>query len=437
MKDPKGLSIDAVEPQSIAEELGIQPGDKLLTINDQPVRDVLDYRFLSFAEEILVKIITRQGEVWEFEIEKDAEEGLGLDFGENSFGPTRRCRNRCLFCFVDQMAPAMRKTLYVKDDDYRLSFWQGNFVSLTNVRDPELQRIIQQKLSPLYISVHTTNPELRCRMLNNRHAGKIMEQLQQLAQAGITMHTQMVLCPGINDGQELERSIRDLSGLWPQVHSLAAVPVGVTKYRDGLFHLRPFSPKEAGDVVAIIENYQRRFMERWDYPFVYASDEFYLLAGKPIPLAERYADFPQTENGVGLSRLFLDEWDALEPELPSRMEPSRSITMVTGVSGSLIMKPVVERLNRIQGLQISLEVIANSFFGQTVTVTGLLTGQDIIKALKGKELGDLLILPSVMLRQGEEVFLDDFTVTQVSQELQMPIEVVEGPREMVEILCQD
>ncbi|AEG61149.1 DUF512 domain-containing protein [Desulforamulus ruminis] len=437
MKDPKGLSIDAVEPQSIAEELGIQPGDKLLTINDQPVRDVLDYRFLSFAEEILVKIITRQGEVWEFEIEKDAEEGLGLDFGENSFGPTRRCHNRCLFCFVDQMAPAMRKTLYVKDDDYRLSFWQGNFVSLTNVRDPELQRIIQQKLSPLYISVHTTNPELRCRMLNNRHAGKIMEQLQQLAQAGITMHTQMVLCPGINDGQELERSIRDLSGLWPQVHSLAAVPVGVTKYRDGLFHLRPFSPKEAGDVVAIIENYQRRFMERWDYPFVYASDEFYLLAGKPIPLAERYADFPQTENGVGLSRLFLDEWDALEPELPSRMEPSRSITMVTGVSGSLIMKPVVERLNRIQGLQISLEVIANSFFGQTVTVTGLLTGQDIIKALKGKELGDLLILPSVMLRQGEEVFLDDFTVTQVSQELQMPIEVVEGPREMVEILCQD
>ncbi len=436
MNNHKGLTIFAIEQNSIAEELGLEPGDRLLTINGQPVRDIVDYRFLCAAEELLARVVTSRGEEWELEIEKDYEENLGLDFGEYSFGPTRRCHNRCLFCFVDQMAPAMRETLYIKDDDYRLSFWQGNFVSLTNVKDEELQRIILQKLSPLYISVHTTNPELRTRMLNNRHAGKIMDQLRQLVEGGIEMHTQVVLCPGINDGKELARTIQDLASLWPRVHSMAVVPVGVTKYREGLFSLRPFTQEEAWKVIETIEGYQHKFLGQWDYPFVFAADEFYLMAGKPIPPAENYADFPQTENGIGLARLFLDEWEIVEQDLPENLVQPRTVTLVTGQSGSRILKPVAERINQIGGLTVHLEVVPNTFFGETVTVTGLLTGQDIIKALQGKEIGDVLLLPSVMLREGEDVFLDDMTLSQVSERLQVPVEAVESPEDMVAAILE-
>ncbi|WP_073238694.1 DUF512 domain-containing protein [Desulforamulus putei] len=428
-----GLLITGVDRDSIADQLGIQPGDRLVAINDQPVRDILDYRFLCANEELVARVVTGDGEEWEIEIEKDYEEDLGLDFGEHSFGPTRRCRNRCLFCFVDQMAPGMRETLYIKDDDYRLSFWQGNFVTLTNVDEAELQRIIDQRLGPLYISVHTTNPDLRRRMLNNRHAGKIMDQLTRLAEAGIEMQTQVVLCPGINDGKELVRTIEDLSRLWPRVHSLAVVPVGITKFREGLFNLRPFNREEARAVVELIEDYQRKFLARWDYPFVYASDEFYVMAGKPIPPTENYGDFPQTENGVGLARLFLDEWELLKEDLPDRIEHNRTVTLVTGMSGEPFLRQVVEGLNQVAGLQVNLEVVKNTFFGETVTVTGLLTARDIIDSLQGKEIGDLLVLPTVMLRNGEDVFLDDLRVRDVSQQLRVPVAVVEGPRDLVEV----
>lgn len=427
-----GLLITGVDPDSIAGELGIQPGDRLVAINDRPVQDILDYRFLCATEELVARVVTGQGEEWEIEIEKDYEEDLGLDFGEHSFGPTRRCQNRCLFCFVDQMAPRMRDTLYIKDDDYRLSFWQGNFVTLTNVKEAELQRIIEQKLGPLYISVHTTNPELRCRMLNNRHAGKIMDQLTRLAGAGIEMQTQVVLCPGINDGKELVRTIEDLAGLWPAVHSLAVVPVGITKYREGLHDLRPFTREEARHLIELIEGYQRRFKVRWDDPFVFASDEFYVMAGKPIPPTENYGDFPQIENGVGLARLFLNEWETVEPDLPDRVEPDRTVTLVTGASGASFMNQVVERLNKVKGLRVNLEVVKNTFFGETVTVTGLLTAGDIIESLQGKEIGDLLVLPTVLLRNGEDLFLDDLRVCDVSEQLQVPVEVAEGPRDLVE-----
>lgn len=427
-----GLLITGVDRESIAEELGIQPGDRLVAINARPVQDILDYRFLSANEELVVRIVTGEGEDWEIEIEKDYEEDLGLDFGEHSFGPTRRCHNRCLFCFVDQMAPKMRDTLYIKDDDYRLSFWQGNFVTLTNVKEAELQRIIEQKLGPLYISVHTTNPELRRRMLNNRHAGNIMDQLTRLAEAGIEMQTQVVLCPDINDGKELEKTIEDLAGLWPEVHSLAVVPVGITRYREGLHALRPFSRGEACEVVELIESYQRKFMAGWDYPFVFASDEFYVMAGKSIPPTENYGDFPQTENGVGLARLFLDEWKEVQQELPHRLEENRTVTLVTGTSGEPFLRQVVERLNQVAGLQVNLEVVKNTFFGETVTVTGLLTAQDIIAGLRGKEIGQLLLLPTVMLRNGEDLFLDDLRVSDVSESIGVPVEVVEGPRGLVE-----
>ncbi|MCL5935126.1 MAG: DUF512 domain-containing protein [Bacillota bacterium] len=427
-----GLLITGVERESIAEVLGIQPGDRLVAINARPVQDILDYRFLSANEELTVRVVTGEGEEWEIEIEKDYEEDLGLDFGEHSFGPTRRCHNRCLFCFVDQMAPKMRDTLYIKDDDYRLSFWQGNFVTLTNVKEAELQRIIEQKLGPLYISVHTTNPELRRRMLNNRHAGSIMDQLTRLAEAGIEMQTQVVLCPGINDRKELEKTIDDLAGLWPQVHSLAVVPVGITRYREGLHALRPFSREEACEVVELIESYQHKFMADWDYPFVFASDEFYVMAGKSIPPTENYGDFPQTENGVGLARLFLDEWEEVQEELPHRLEENRTVTLVTGTSGEPFLRQVVERLNQVAGLQVNLEVVKNTFFGETVTVTGLLTAQDIIAGLRGKEIGQLLLLPTVMLRNGEDLFLDDLRVNDVSESIGVPAEAVEGPRDLVE-----
>lgn len=431
-----GLLITDIEKDSIAEELGIQPGDRLIAINHRPLQDILDYRFLCANEDLIAKIITVSNEEWEIEIEKDYDEDLGLGFGENSFGPTRRCHNRCMFCFVDQMAPSMRETLYIKDDDYRLSFWQGNFVSLTNVKDDELQRIIEQRLGPLYISVHTTNPELRCRMLNNRHAGKIMEQLQLLAEGGIEMHTQMVLCPEINDGKELARSIQDLAKLWPQVHSLAVVPVGLTKYREKLFKLRTFTRAEAQHIIDMIEGYQAEFLGSWDYPFVYASDEFYVMAGQPIPPRENYADFPQTENGVGLARLFLDEWQEVEETLPDKIPGKLSATLVTGISGETFLQPVADRLNRINGLKVQLEMVSNHFFGENVTVAGLLTAGDIIKALKGKDIGDRLILPNVMLRDGEEVFLDDLTVTDVSEQLGVPVVVVEGPRDLVELALE-
>ncbi len=429
-----GLLITGVEEQSIAEELGVKSGDRLLSINEQPVRDILDYRFLCAAEELLVKVTTQAGEVWELEIEKEYEEGLGLDFGEHSFGATRRCHNRCLFCFVDQMAPKMRDTLYIKDDDYRLSFWQGNFVTLTNVKEAELQRIIDQRMGPLFISVHTTNPELRARMLNNRFAGNIMDQLRTLAKAGIEMHTQVVLCPDINDGAELKRTIEDLAGLWPEVQSMAVVPVGVTKYRQGLYNLRTFTPSEAGQIINLVEGYQQEFLEQWGDSFVYASDEFYVMAGKPIPPTENYGDFPQTENGVGLARLFLDEWDSIRDDLPQRISCNHRVTLVTGTSGAAILQQVVDRLNQIKDLQVDLEVVKNQFFGESVTVTGLLTGGDIIKALKNKNLGDAVILPSVMLRDGEEVFLDDLTVSDVANKIQTPVEVVDGPENLVEVL---
>lgn len=426
-----------ITPGSIAEELGLAPGDRVLEINGQPVRDIIDFRYLSADEELQVKIVNQAGEEWLLEIEKDLDEEFGLDFGENSFGATKRCHNHCVFCFVDQMAPRLRPTLYVKDDDYRLSFWQGNFITMTNLADSDLTRIITQRISPLYISIHTTNTELRQKMLNNNRAGKIMEQISRLAEAGIAMHTQNVLCPGINDGEELAGTVADLAKFWPAVCSAAVVPVGLTRYREGLYSLRTFTRQEAGLVIDQVHRWQEQFLARWDYPFIFASDEFYLQAGRPVPAAQRYADFPQTENGVGLVRLFLDEWDEVQSRLPLALVKPLKATMVTGVSAGPVLGPVVDRLNRVENLHISLNTIVNQFFGPSVTVTGLLTGSDLARALTGQDLGDLLILPGVMLKSDEDVFLDDMTLEQLAARLRVKIAVVEGPRELVELLLKE
>lgn len=429
----RGLAVVRVEPDSIAGELGLGPGDRVVAINGQPVRDLIDYRFLECDEDLAMEVEKTGGEKWLLEVEKDYDQRLGLDFGQGGFGRTIRCSNKCVFCFVDQMPQHMRSTLYVKDDDFRHSFWSGNFITLTNVGDQELQRIAGQRLSPLYISVHATNPGLRERLLGNPRAGLIMEQLRYLAASGIEMHTQVVLCPGLNDGKELARTVEDLAGLWPEVSSLAVVPVGLTRFRQRCYPLRPFHPEEARRTVRWIDQRQEEFIRKFNYPFVFASDEFYLLAGKDFPPAERYADFPQTENGVGLTRLFLDRWAEARERLPREL-PGRRVTLATGTLGQGVLGPVVARLNDVRGLQVSIKSIKNHFFGEQVTVAGLITGGDLMAQISPEEAGDLVVLPAVMLKKDEAVFLDDVTLTDLAAALNTPVAVAEGPGQLVDIL---
>lgn len=428
-----GLEIYQVKPDSIACELGLEPGDRVLGINGQVLRDVIDYRFYEADESLIVLVQKQSGDEWELDIEKDCDESLGIDFDQGGFGHTTGCANKCLFCFVDQMPPGMRPTLYVKDDDYRLSFWDGNFISLTNLGTNELQRIARQRLSPLYISVHTTNPALRERMLGNKKAGLILEQLKYLADVGIEMHTQVVLCPGLNDEVELEKTADDLANLWPAVRSMAVVPVGLTKFRQGLYPLRIFERDEAARLVCWVAKKQDEYLTRLDHPFIFASDEFYLNAGKMVPPSARYAGFPQLENGIGLTRLFMDEWEAVKITLP-REVPDVKVTLATGMLGEKILKPVVDGLNTIKGLEVTIKRVSNHFFGEQITVAGLITGRDLLDQLHSDEVGDLLVLPAVMLKKDSEVFLDGLSLKELHQQLQVPIAVAGGPRQLVDVL---
>ncbi|KAF1086467.1 Radical SAM superfamily protein [Sporotomaculum syntrophicum] len=433
MRD-RGLIIKSVADDSIADELRLQAGDVLLQINGQEVNDMLDYRYLIADEYLQVLVQKYNEEQWLLEIEKDYDETLGLVFQDDGWGPTRQCGNKCIFCFVDQMPGQMRPSLYVKDDDYRLSFAQGNFITLTNIGPTELERIAQMRLSPLYISVHTTNPVLRREMMGNPRAEQVMDQLRFLADAGIRMHTQVVLCPGVNDGSELNRTIGDLGELWPAVCSLAVVPVGLTAHRQKLFSLNTYNPREAREVVREVQRWQKVFMAEYEYPLVFASDEFYLLAGARIPPAEEYCDFPQTENGVGLVRLFMDEWKQLAGLLPECVEHPIHCSLVTGTLAGPLLAPVAARLNKISGLQVDLHILENKYFGKTVTVAGLLTGTDLLNGLAGLDLGERLFIPGVMLRAGEQVFLDDVTLKELSDKLKVQVIPLEHPVELVQLL---
>ncbi len=429
----RGLKVCLVKPESIAAELGLEPGDWIVSINGEPLKDLIDFRFWESEEILSIDVKKAGGAAWILDVEKDYDQCLGIEFGQGSFGRTRNCSNKCVFCFVDQMPAGLRKTLYVRDDDYRLSFWSGNFITLTNLKDSELRRIARQRLSPVYISVHTTNPELRSEMLGSRKAGLIMEQLGYLAEAGIEMHTQVVLCPGLNSGVELERTVADLSGLWPAVSSLAVVPVGLTRYRQELFQLRGVTSNEARELVRWVSARQEEYMRHFDDPLVFASDEFYLLAGEPVPPADRYGSFPQLENGVGLTRLFLDEWAKVQESLPGEVT-AKKVTLLTGALGEKVLSPVVAGLNKIKGLSVSLQVIENYFFGQQVTVAGLVTGKDILKQVAPGAAGDLLVLPAVMLKKEDLVFLDDISLAELASRLKVSIAAVEGPRQLVEVL---
>lgn len=420
------MQVVSVHPDGIAAEIGIKPGDRILAINGEPVTDILDYLYLTAGEEIVLEL-EHAGETWEVEIEKDYDENLGL---EVEMPVMRSCANRCIFCFVDQMPAGLRPTLYCKDDDYRYSFLAGQFVTLTGLGRKDLERIKKYRLSPLYVSVHTTNPKLREKIMGNRQAGKIMELLTELAAAGIQFHTQAVLMPGINDGEELERTIRDLSRLGEALLSLAVVPVGLTAYREGLYPLRPFTPAEAGEVLTTVHRWQEYFYTRRGQYIVHAADEFYLLANKPFPPADRYEGFPQLENGVGMAVLFWDEFASIEKFLPRRLSAFRRVKVVTGVSGAKVVGPVLSRLeNQVANLRAEMVVVENSFFGPTVTVTGLLTGRDIAAALRqNKEEVDAVLLPSHVLKRDEPLFLDGMTLADLEKEAGGPVLVVDMNR---------
>ena len=418
--------VETVEKDSIAQELGIEPGDRLISINGQEIEDIFDYQYYVEDEELLLLIEKADGEQWELEIEKDADEALGIGFGAGLMDEYRSCCNRCIFCFIDQMPPGMRDTLYFKDDDSRLSFLQGNYVTLTNMSEHDIQRIIKYRLEPINISFQTTNPELRCRMLHNRFAGDALKKVDLLYQGGIEMNGQIVLCKGVNDGEELERSIRDLTRYLPLLRSVSVVPVGLTKFRDGLYPLEPFTKAEARQVLEIIHCWQKKIYEEYGLHFIHAGDEWYLLAEEEVPEEERYDGYLQLENGVGMLRLLFNEFeDAFRQQKGDQR--SAELSAATGKLAYPYIRRMVERIEeRYPGVKIHVYCIRNDFFGERITVSGLITGGDIIAQLKGKRLGSRLLLPCNMLKADEDVFLDDLTVKEVSDALQVPVNIVKS-----------
>lgn len=421
---PKEHKIACVTADSIAAELEIQPGDVLLSVNGAQIADVFDYHYQIHEEYLTVVIRKQDGEEWELDIEKDYDEDLGIEFESGLMDDYRTCSNHCIFCFIDQMPPGMRKTLYVKDDDARLSFLQGNYITLTNMKDEDIARVIRYKLSPVNISVQAMNPDLRCKMLRNRFAGEALSKMRRLYEAGIAMNGQIVLCKGINDGQELERSIRELTAYIPNMQSVSVVPVGLTRYRDGLYPLEPFTQADALEVLEMIHKWQAYCMKQWGIHFVHASDEWYLLAGAPLPQADNYDDYMQLENGVGMIRLLVDEFREAAAKQTSSCGQGR-LSVATGLlAAPLLRKLADEFMQRFPGREIQVFPIRNDFFGEQITVAGLLTGQDLLAQLKGQDLGSCLLLPCSLLRSGEEVFLDDLTVTELKNALQVKIVIV-------------
>ena len=420
----QGHVIRSVEPESIAAELGLEPGDVLLSVDGREMKDVFDYRFFTKNEEIVLLVRKGDGEEWELEIEKDEDEDLGIEFESGLMDDYRSCSNHCIFCFIDQNPRGMRETLYFKDDDARLSFLQGNYVTLTNMRDEDIDRIIAYRLQPINISVHTTDPELRVKMLRNRFAGQVLERIRRLYEADITMNGQIVLCRGINDGDELRRTIRDLSAFIPCMQSVSVVPVGLTRFREGLYPLEPFTGEDAREVLAIIHEEQERCMAAHGTHFIHAGDEWYILAGQPIPPAESYDGYCQLENGVGMMRLLTDEFlEALE-EAEDREGLTGKCTIVVGMAAADLYRDLMGRLEaKFPGIEAVVAPIRNDFFGERITVSGLLTGQDLIAQLTGRDLGAGILITSDMLRSGEDVFLDDLTVADVERGLGKPVVV--------------
>ena len=419
--------ISRVLPGSIGEELELEPGDVLVSINGQPVEDVFDYRYLMNDEVVELLIRKKNGEEWELEVEKDYEDDLGVEFENSLMDDYRSCSNHCIFCFIDQMPPNMRETLYFKDDDSRLSFLQGNYVTLTNMSEYDLDRIIKFHLSPINVSFQTMKPELRCKMLHNRFAGDALKKVDKLYQGGVIMNGQIVLCKGVNDRDELEYSLEKLSEYAPVLQSVSVVPVGLSKYRDGLYPLEPFDREDAEYLIEQVERWQKIMMERHGIHFIHASDEWYILAGKKLPEETRYDGYLQLENGVGMMRL-------LETEVKERLAglegDNREFT-ASVATGKLAAPFIQQYMKLIQekfpNIKVNVYTIRNDFFGERITVSGLITGADLREQLKDKELGEKILIPCNMLRSGEDVFLDDLTVDDIREALGTELVVVDEP----------
>ena len=414
--------IEEIVKGSIAEELEIQQGDILLSINDMPVKDVIDYKYLISDDYLVVVIEKKCGEIWEIEIEKDFDEDLGLIFTNPLIDKAKSCRNKCMFCFVDQLPPNMRETLYFKDDDSRLSFLQGNFITLTNMSDEEINRIIEYRLSPINVSVHTTNPELRIKMLNNKNAGRVYDILKRFKAAKLEVNCQIVLVPGVNDGEELNRTLSDLRNLYPTVESVAVVPVGITKYRDGLYDVEPFTKKTSDELLDCIFSKQSEFLEEIGTRFVFPSDEFFATTEKELPSISEYEGFPQLENGVGLMKSFEDEIIQELEKIKTPIDNKKKYIIATGTLAFQFIESIKEKiLKKFNKLEIVVVPIVNRFFGETITVSGLITGEDLVSQLKNYEDIDGIIIPRSMMKRDEEIFLDNLTLVEVSKKLNIPV----------------
>ncbi|QZY57147.1 DUF512 domain-containing protein [Crassaminicella profunda] len=416
--------ISKIYPESKAQKLGIEQGDKLLKINNEYIEDIIEYMFLIADEYLEIEIEKKDGVVKKYTIYKDFDEDLGIEFENPIIDQARSCKNKCMFCFIDQLPKDMRKTLYFKDDDSRLSFLQGNFITLTNMSETDIQKIIKYRISPINISIHTTDPELRVKMLSNKNAKNIYERLQRLADAGISMNGQIVLCKDVNDQANLDKTIRDLSNLYPSMQSLAIVPVGITKFREGLYPLTIFDKESSTEVIEQVEEWQNNLLEKINTRFAYLSDEFYVLANRKIPDYEDYEGFPQIENGVGLMAKFEYEIIAYLKELNIRNMENKEVSIATGKSAKAFMTRLCKEMEKkFNDLKINVFEIKNNFFGETITVAGLITGTDLIEQLSNKELGEKLVIPSCMLKSDEPIFLDDLTVEDVEKALNIKVTV--------------
>lgn len=425
--------ITAVVPDSIAAEVGFEPGDRLVSINGEAPRDLIDYQFLCADEFLTLDVLDAAGRSHHVEIEKDFDAALGLEFETTLFDGLIQCNNHCPFCFIDQKPPGLRSSLYLKDDDYRLSFLYGSYLTLTNLPPREWERIEAMRLSPLYVSVHATHPQVRIRLLQNPRAGQILDQLQWFQERRLQIHAQVVVCPGINDGSILEQTLTDLARFHqsevPAVTSVAVVPVGLTRFRPPEDDLQPVSPTDAMQVIDRVQRLQIQFQQDFGTTFAWLADEWFLMAGQDLPAASHYEDYPQIDNGVGSIRQFLQQFEQAAYQLPAQIAPARSLTWVVGNTVEQAFQPILHRLNQVQGLTVALAPLRSDYWGQTMTVTGLLTGQDLLQGLQGKLLGDALLLPALMLKYGTTQFLDDMTVTELSTALTIPIVTIHGGAE--------
>ncbi|MEA5568274.1 TIGR03279 family radical SAM protein [Anabaena sp. UHCC 0399] len=428
--------ITKVLPDSIAAEVGFEVGDAIAAINGTQPRDLIDYKFLCSDEFLELEVLDASGKTHYIEIEKDYDEDLGLEFETALFDGLIQCNNRCPFCFIDQQPPGKRSSLYFKDDDYRLSFLYGSYLTLTNLPEREWQRIEQMRLSPLYVSVHATEPDIRIRLLKNQRGGQILEQLRWFQQRRLQIHAQVVVCPGINDGQHLEQTLRDLASFYtgevPTVASVAVVPVGLTRFRPEQDELVPVTPEKAQEVIAQVQLLTREFRQASGSNVAWLADEWFLIAGAELPSESEYEEYPQIDNGVGSIRLFIKQFETAAAELlPEKISPTRKLTWVVGNAVEKAFQPIVQRLNNVAGLEVNMQALNSNYWGQAISVTGLITGQDLLLNLKEQNLGDGILLPNVMLKHGELVFLDDMSVAEVSQQLNTTILPVAGVEELI------